>query len=229
MSRSIGPAAFAFLLTLLSGSELRAQWRPAPRPGEDWVSARVHFGMLAPTSTFTDPSFGESSFQSGAALGLSVMTWPWQGRLGFGAQVFRSQTDGYNAEHELAPLALNDPVQWIFTTDVSLRHPMESGFPYVSAGVGLKQYNWAVSRHKEDRFFVWNLAAGFEYRPRVLGPFGLAAELRSYHSKFKGFGIDDGNWRPGTEARPGIGFYGGVVGGQANHDLLFSAGLSVPF
>jgi hypothetical protein len=186
--------------------------------------------LLRPLSTFHDDTYGESSFASGAAVGVSVLTFPLQGRLGFGAQLYRSRTDGQNEQNEFAPLAMNDPVQWVFTADVVLRQVMDFGYPYIAGGVGLKQYNWATSRHKEDRFFVWNLAAGFEYRAQALGPFGLNAELRHYRSSFIGFGIDGGNWRPGDElARPGVGFYGGVVDGQPNNDLLFTLGLSVPF
>jgi len=128
---------------------------------------------------------------------------------------------------------VNSPVQWLFTGEVSMRHPVVresfSGFPYVSAGAGLKQYNWATSTHKADRFFMWSLGAGAELRPRALGPFGLTLDLRSYHSELIAFGIDDGTWEPGTEARPGIGFYGGVVGGQSNLELVFTTGLSLAF
>ncbi len=207
--------------------------RPAPAPGEDWGTVKLDLGMLAPLSTFTDDQFGESSFNSAGAFGASALFWPWQGRLGVGAKLIRSHTEGHNAEHEFAPIAVNDPVQWLFTGEVAVRHLMERAgmdlFPYVAVGLGLKQYNWKRSVHDEDRFFLWSVGGGVELRPAALGPFGVTLDLRSYHSEFIGFGIDDGTWEPGTEARPGIGFYGGVVGGQSNHDLLFTAGLSVPF
>lgn len=208
---------------------LSGQFRDAPSPGQDWGTARIHFGLFSPLSTLEDDTFGRSSFDRGTALGVSVMTFPFQGRLGFGAQLFRSRTDGQNEQYEFAPIAVNDPVQWVFTSDVVLRHLMDRGYPYLAVGAGLKQYNWAVSRHKEDRFFAWNVAAGLEYRAPFLRSFGVAAEVRSLHSKFIGFGIDGGNWRTGREARPGQGFYGGVVDGQPNHDLLFTLGLSIPF
>jgi hypothetical protein len=228
--RVIGCAALALLAGISWTSESSAQIRSAPRPGDDWGTMRVHAGVFAPLSTFHDETFGESRFESGAALGISVMTFPWQGRLGFGAQLYRSHTDGSNEQFEFAPLAVNDPVQWLFTADVVLRHVMDSGYPYLSGGAGLKQYNWATSRHKEDRFFVWNVAVGYEYRVGALGPLGLGAELRYFRSSFVGFGIDGGNWRPGDQvAMPGVGFYGGVVDGQRNNDLLITVGLSVPF
>jgi len=235
MIRGIVSFAVAMLLVIHPGSELNGQLlRDAPLPGQDFGSARLHLGMLAPLTTFTDDMYGESSFESGFAVGASVLVWPFQGRLGLGANLMRSSTEGTNSQYEFAPIALNDPVQWLFTGDVVVRHLMDnfSGFPYVSAGVGLKQYNWAVSIHSEDRFFLWNLAAGLELRPSALGPFALSAEVRSYHSKFIGFGIDDGTWEPGTNANPawpGIGFYGGVVGGQSNHDLLFTTAITMPF
>jgi hypothetical protein len=228
--KTIGCAALALLAALTCTLEASAQFRPAPLPGNDWGTARINVGLFRPLSTFHDDTYGESRFESGAAIGASVLAFPWQGRLGFGAQLFRSRTDGSNEQHEFAPLAVNDPVQWVFTADVVLRQVMDAGYPYVSAGAGLKQYNWATSRHREDRFFVWNLAAGYELRANALGSFGLNAELRYYRSSFIGFGIDGGNWRPGDQlARPGVGFYGGVVDGQPTSDLLLTLGLSVPF
>ncbi len=228
--------ACAIAGALLMGARSAAEAQllgEAPLAGSDWVSLSLDVGLLAPTSTFEDSSFGKSSFASGAALGASVMAWPFQGRLGVGARLVRSQTDGENESSALAPLVVNSPVQWLFTGELSMRHPIVrntfSGFPYVSAGAGLKQYNWAKSVHKEDRFFLWSLGAGVEIRPDAIGPFGINLDLRSYHSKLIAFGIDDGTWRPGTEARPGIGFYGGVVGGQRNHDLLLTTGLSFAF
>ena len=228
--RAIGCAVLALLTTMSSAFEASAQFRPAPRPGSDWGTARISFGVFPPRSTFHDDTFGESRFESGAAVGVSVLTFPFQGRLGFGAQLYRSRTNGTNEQYEFAPIAVNDPVQWVFTADVALRHMMDVGYPYVAGGAGLKQYNWATSRHKEDRFFVWNVAAGFDLRAQALGSFGLNAELRYYRSSFIGFGIDGGNWRPGDRiAIPGYGFYGGEVDGQPNSDLLFTLGLSVPF
>jgi len=220
--------ALAGLLSLGPASRLEAQ---APAVGSDFGSARINVGMLAPTSTFTDPMFGESSFASGAALGASVLVFPWQGRWGIGANLIRSTTEG-EAESEFAPMALNDPTQFLFTVDVAARQMYDSWFGYVAGGAGMKQYNWAASRHSEDRFFLWNVAAGVELRPAILGRFGLAAEVRSYHSKLIAFGIDDGTWEPGTPAQPlypNIGFQGGVVGGQKNHDLLFTGAISIPF
>jgi len=38
--------------------------------------------------------YGQGIFQRGAAIGASVMVWPFQGRLGVGARLVRSQTDG---------------------------------------------------------------------------------------------------------------------------------------
>jgi len=233
MKRLARAGALVSLLLAAGSAGVHAQFAEGPLPGSDWVSLSLDFGLLAPTSTFEDATFGQSSFKSGAALGASVMAWPFQGRLGVGARVVRSQTDGENSQFDLAPLVVNSPVQWLFTSEVSFRHPMVregfSGFPYLSAGAGLKQYNWAKSVHKEDRFFLWSVGGGFELRPRALGPLGLTLDVRSYHSELIAFGIDDGTWKPGTEALPGIGFYGGVVGGQSNHDLLLTTGISVAF
>ncbi len=228
MNRSSLGLVLVTVVTLASAIGLSAQ---SPTIGQDFGSVRINGGVLAPTSTFNDEMYGESSFATGPALGVSVLVWPWQGRLGFGANLVRSSTDG-EAEVELAPMALNDPTQWHFTTGLAYRLPYDTWYPYVAAGVGMKQYNWKMSRHKEDRFFVWDVAAGAEFRPDILGRFGFSTEVRSYHSKLIAFGIDDGTWKPGTQANPawpGIGFYGGVVGGQRNHDLLITAAFTMPF
>jgi hypothetical protein len=228
MKRALLTFAIAGAVATASASELSAQ---APRIGDDFGSARIHVGALAPTSTFTDNIFGESSFATGTAVGASVLVWPWQGRIGFGANLFRSSTDG-QAEVEWAPMALNDPTQWLFSSGLAYRLPYDTWYPYVAAGVGMKQYNWKLSRHKEDRFFLWDVAAGAEARPSFLGRFGFSAEVRSMHSKLIAFGIDDGTWKPGTPAQPlypNIGFYGGVVGGQNNHDLMITAAFTIPF
>jgi hypothetical protein len=194
-------------------------------PGSDHGSVTVHLGLFSPLTTYTDASFGESSLQSGIATGGSVTSWPTGGKWGFRAQIVRTTTEGQNAQYELAPLVVNDPEQWLVTAEAVVRKPMESGsvawFPYVSAGVGGKQYNWAVAVHSEDRFFLWTLAAGFDVRHRVLGPFAFTGEARGYFSEFVGFGIDDGTWEPG--------FYGGKSGGVPTRDLMISTGFSLVF
>jgi hypothetical protein len=194
-------------------------------PGSDHGSFTVHVGLFSPTTTYRDASFGESSLQSALATGGSVTTWPTAGNWGIRAQVIRSKTEGYNAQHEFAPLAVNDPTQWLVTAEAVVRKPMTSGsvswFPYLSAGVGGKQYNWAVAVHSEDRFFLWTLATGFDVRHRLLGPLAFTGEARGYFSEFHGFGIDDGTWEPG--------FYGGKVGGVATRDLMFTTGFSLVF
>ena len=217
--KAVAFAAVA-LLVLLS-SQASAQ----TLPGNDYGSLSVHVGLFSPQTTYTDRSYGESSFASGLATGASVSTWPTQGRWGFRFQLVRSETDGQNAQYELAPIAVNDPTQWIVSSEFQYRIPMDfgsvAGFPYMSAGVGAKQYNWKVSVHQEDRFFLWTAGAGFDLRHRLLGPFALTAEARGYFSKFRAFGIDDGTWEED--------FYGGKVGGVATRDLMFTTGFSMVF
>jgi hypothetical protein len=194
-------------------------------PGNDWGAVTVHAGLLSPQTKYQDASFGESWFESGFAVSASAVVWPTQGRLGIRTQLVRSRTDGANASFPLAPIAVNDPVQWIVTGEGVFRLPVDfgslAGFPYLSAGVGLKQYNWATSVHQEDRSFLWTVGLGADARHRLLGPFALNVEGRAYFSKFKSFGIDDGTWEPG--------FYGGTVGGVATRDFLLSTGLSFVF
>lgn len=216
-------ATFAAVVLLAVSSTVRASAQTLP--GSDYGSLTVHLGLFSPQTTYTDASFGESSFASALATGFSASTWPTQGRWGIRVQLVRSKTDGQNAQFPFAPIAVNDPTQWILSGDFQYRFPMDfgsvAGFPYLSAGVGAKQYNWAVSVHQEARSFLWTAAGGFDLRHRFLGPLALTAEARAYFSKFKSFGIDDGTWEPG--------FYGGDVGGVATRDFMFSTGLSVVF
>jgi hypothetical protein len=194
-------------------------------PGDDYGSLAVHFGLFSPTTTYTDQTYGESSFKSGMATGVSVTTWPTSGNWGFRFELVRTETDGHNAQFEFAPIAVNDPTQWLISGEFALRRPMSFGSvsssPYISGGVGAKQYNWKVSVHQEDRFFLLTAGAGLDFRHRLLGPFALTAEARGYFSKFAAFGIDDGTWEPG--------FYGGSVGGQSTRDLMFTTGFSLVF
>jgi hypothetical protein len=206
---------------LLSAAPVGAQLLP----GNDYGSVTVHAGLLSPQTKYRDASFGESWFESGFALSASATAWPTRGRWGVRAQLVRSKTDGSNATFPLAPIAVNDPTQWIVTGEAIVRLPMDfgslAGFPYLSAGVGAKQYNWAVSVHQEDRSFLWTVGLGADMRHSLLGRFALNVEGRAYFSEFKFFGVDDGTWEPG--------FYGGEVGGVGTRDFLFSTGLSFVF
>jgi hypothetical protein len=185
----------------------------------------VHVGLLSPQTKYHDTSFGESWFESGLALSASAVAWPTESWWGIRAQLVRSKTNGMYATFPLAPIAVNDPTQWILTGELIARKSVDFGtlvaIPYVSAGVGGKQYNWAVSVHQEDRGMIWTVGLGTEARHRLLGPFALSVDGRAYFSKFKSFGIDDGTWEPG--------FYGGKVGGVATRDFMISTGLSYVF
>ena len=218
MRKAAFAAAFLAVLTPNLGSAQTL-------PGNDHGSIAVHLGLFSPTTTYTDRSYVESSFESGLATGFSVTTWPTSGNWGFRFELVRSVTNGHNAQFEFAPIAVNDPTQWLFSGEFALRRPMELGSlstsPYISAGAGAKQYNWKVSVHQEDRSFLWTAGAGLDLRHRFLGPFALQAEARGYLSKFKFFGIDDGTWEPG--------FYGGEVGGVSTRDFMISTGFAMVF
>lgn len=210
------------LAVAMSTTDLAAQVLNNPRLGEELASVNFRLGLLAPQTTFTDESFGESSFDNGVALGFSVAAWPaFNNRVGLRGTLVRSQTDGRNSTSELAPIAINDPNVYFYTLEAAVRAPMGAGFPYISAGYGGKHYTWAVSAHKVSRFAAMTAAAGYEMRPAALGPFGLNAELRGYRSNFRAFGIDDGTWEDGP--------YGGLAGGVKNLDLLFTTGFSLYF
>jgi hypothetical protein len=194
-------------------------------PGNDFGAVTVHAGFFSPTTKYHDTSFGESWFERGFAVSASAVAWPTESWWGIRAQLVRTKTDGRNASFPLAPIAVNDPTQWILTGELAARKSVDFGtlvaIPYLSAGIGGKQYNWAVSVHQEDRSLLWTAGLGAEARHSMLGPFALSVEGRMYLSKFKSFGIDDGTWEPG--------FYGGKVGGVGTRDFLFSTGLSYVF
>ena len=232
MKRAAALCAIALLVGGATSTAASAQLGAPLRIGEDWASLGIEAGLFSPLTTFTDDSYGESKFNSAMSLSASAAVWPMFSRqVGIRVKLTRSETDGENSTSELAPIAVNDPTQWIATTELVGRRPMQFGSmdaaPFLSFGAGLRQYNWAVSVHDESRFFTLTAATGIEIRPAALGPVGFTAELRGYRSKFRAFGIDDGTWETGTPAREGtnIGFYGGVVGGVDNHDLVLSAGL----
>ena len=229
-------AAVAILLAVPSAREAEAQ---QDADGREWVTFALDFGLFSPMTTFQDNMFGESSFESAMALGFSVTAWPHE-RFGFRAKMSRSSTNGTNETSEFAPLAVQDPTQWSFTGEATARHSLEMGGmavrPYVALGAGMRHYTWEAARHDESKFFTWTAAAGANIRPASLGPFGITAEVRGYRSQFNNFGINGGNWRPGTPARPvdddigtDIGFYGGVVDKLWSNDLMLTVGISYSY
>ncbi|MQA91684.1 MAG: hypothetical protein GEU90_15925 [Gemmatimonas sp.] len=225
-------AVMAVVLAMTSALDASAQLGPAPQLGDDWGSISVNLGLFAPMSTFEDDQFGKSSFENASALTISATAWPmFERRVGVRAQVVRSRTEGSNEMSEFAPIAANDPTQWLMTAELVGRLPMATGFPFVSAGVGMKQYNWARSLHDESRFFTITGAGGYELRPPMLAPLAFTAELRGYYSSFRAFGIDDGTWEPGPRAieDTDVGFFGGIVGGVSNVDMLLTLGLGFYF
>src|SRR5262245_23146083 len=82
-------------------------------PGNDFGSVTVYAGVLSPRTKYTDASFGQSWFESGLAVSGAATAWPTRGRWGIRAQLVRSKTNGVNASFPLAPIAVNDPTQWI--------------------------------------------------------------------------------------------------------------------
>lgn len=206
---------------------------------DTWASLGVSFGAFSPQTTFTDPSFGESNFEGASAIGFSARAWP-HSNFGIGIDVTRSKTDGTNSTSDLAPIAVNDPSQWSFISELVGRTSFEVGGvavdPSLSAGVGIRYYIWSLAIQDESMFLVLTGSLGAEIRPEALGPFGITAEVRGYRSKFEAFGINGGNWRPGTPARPvdpavgtDIGFYGGVVDKVWSHDVLLRLGIAFNF
>lgn len=225
--------AIALLLTASSVTGVSAQ------EGREWATFGVDFGMFSPMTTFEEPSFGNSSFESAMALGFSVTAWPHE-RFGVRGKISRSRTNATNENSEFSALAVQDPTQWSFTGEVTARHMLEMSDigvnPYVALGVGMRHYTWHAARHDESKFFTWTAAAGADVRPEALGPFGITVEVRGYRSQFNAFGIHGGNWRPGTAAREvddaigtDIGFYGGEVDVLWNHDVQLAVGLTFSF
>jgi hypothetical protein len=234
--RGVLVAATVVLLAASSARDANAQ---GALDREEWATFGVEFGRFAPRTTFQDATFGESSFRAASAIGFSAAAWPHR-RVGLRFKVARSQTDGTNESSEYAPIAVQDPTQWSFTGEITGRHGLEMGtlsvLPYIALGAGMRHYTWQAARHNESKFFTWTAAGGADIRPSALGPFGISVEVRGYRSVFNVFGINGGNWRPGTAARPvdddvgtDIGFYGGVVDSVWSHDFMFTIGLSYSY
>src|SRR5690606_25211109 len=88
--------------------------------GYEIASATLKMGMLSPRTTFTDNSFGESSFSNGLAVGVTATAWPvFNRRVGLKAQIIRSETDGQNETSEFAPIAVNDPTVYLYTLELA--------------------------------------------------------------------------------------------------------------
>jgi hypothetical protein len=226
MNKIAESAAAVLILSLTIAGSLNAQLSNAAGPGTEIGQATIKLGVLSPRTTFTDDSFGESSFGDGMAIGLQAAAWPMFGnRVGVRGELVRSETDGKNEQFEFAPIAVNDPTVYLFTLELAVRQPVTLAnivaVPFLSGGYGGKHYTWAISQHKSSRFGTWTAATGLDLRPTRLGSIGITTELRAYGSTFRGFGIDDGTWAPG--------FYGGDVGGVNNLDMLLSTGISLNF
>jgi len=212
----------ALLFAVLgSASEAAAQFFDGPPAGREMVSVHLKTGLLAPMTTFDDPDFGETGYANGVAFGAGVSVWPaLDRRLGLKVTLIRSNTDG-EADSEWAPIVVNSPTVWAFSTEAAFRLPMAGGYPYISAGYGLKQYTWVTATYQADRDGALTGAVGYELRPGALGGLGLNFELRGYRTEYRAFGVNDGNWTDGP--------YGGNVGGVSNLDLLFTTGVSIHF
>ncbi|MEX1258715.1 MAG: hypothetical protein WEG36_13960 [Gemmatimonadota bacterium] len=232
--KGVAFAGAALLATTAFAPGASAQLGSGPGAGDEIVNFAIHFGMLAPVTKFDDPTGGQSSLESGAAFGASATVWPYE-RIGLRAKVMRSSNSGTNDEFPFAALAVQEATQWMLTGEVVARQTFDtgsfSGFPYIAAGVGGKQYYWSNALHDEERYFVVTGAGGVEVRHASLGRFGFNAEVRAYRSNFNSFGINGGNWRVGTPANPiePVGFYGGVTDDVTNWDVMFTTGVSMTF
>jgi hypothetical protein len=89
----------------------------------EWASFSVEYGAFSPRTTFEDPAFGKSSFETAGAIGFAVAAWPHE-RLGLRLKAVRSDTNGTNETSEFAPIAVQDPRQYSFTGEVTARHAL---------------------------------------------------------------------------------------------------------
>ena len=92
-------------------------------PGNDYGAVGVNLGLLAPQTKYNDTSFGKSWFESGFAVSAVATAWPTSGSWGFRAQLTRSKTDGANESFPFAPIAVNDPTQWLVTGELAPSRP----------------------------------------------------------------------------------------------------------
>jgi len=213
--------ATAVLIAVADAGVASAQFFGGPPSGAEIATVHLKGGLIAPISTFDDVDMGETSYANGVVYGASVTAWPALGRkLGVMVNILRGQTDGVS-EYEWAPIVVNSPTIWLLTTELAGRLPLGSGAPYVSLGAGMKQYTWVNASYLADRDFALTGSLGYDLRLPSLGGLGFHAELRGYHSEYRAFGVNDGDFEDGP--------MGGKVGGQQNIDLMFTTGLSIHF
>jgi opacity protein-like surface antigen len=184
---------FVVVLSLLfalplshSGSKAHAQWAAGVQ-GEDHVSVALHAGIFSPATDLSDGT----SFDSGTSLGLSATYWPLA-RFGLNGFAFTSETEA-TASPETAASAFDPSVRG-FTIGPIVRYPMASGglalAPYASAGVGAKQYNWAIKvPRRSNTALAWSLGGGVDIRPASSPQYGLQIEARNLRSNYQWHGF----------------------------------------
>lgn len=214
--RTRAAIGFAILVTLLTGTPLRAQFWQAGVPGEDVGSISLYGGLLQPNTTYEDGS----TFESGISGGVSVSYWPYR-YFGMKALVIRSRTEGREGQ-EFSPLRFQNPTVWLYNLDLAVRYPIVGSslalVPYLAGGVGGKTFRWDPSWPEQIGMSAptKSAAAGFEIRPtgrnRTLG---IVVEARGYNYGYTGFNYQWGE---------GIGRHIGDP--QESTDLLFSVGLT---
>jgi len=194
--RMLGIALSALVLVAqpVSGQIL---WE-AGQPGDDIGSVAVMFGVLAPSTSFSDDG---SSFEQGTALGLALNYWPFE-RLGLRTHVLRAKTPGDHGDLAPCPptpcsaIGYQEPVVWDYALEAAVRLPMGGGglnwFPYLSAGVAGKSYRWSVDVPRVGYTGGgFTAAGGVEVRTASMGPFGFIAEARTYQTKFQTLGKNE--------------------------------------
>lgn len=211
----------AAFFTLGDAGVAPAQFINGPPAGEEIVTIHLKGGLLVPMSTFDDRDFGETSYANGFAIGVGVSAWPaFDRRVGVKVNLLRSHTDGVS-DFEWAPIVVNSPRVWLFSTELAARLPVGNGYPYLSVGYGMKQYSWVNVAYKADRDGTLTGSVGYEQSVPAFGGIMFNAELRGYRSSYRAFGVNDRTHEFGP--------LGGIVGGVPNLDLLITTGLSLRF
>lgn len=168
----------------------------------DGFSVAALGGGLSPAA-----DVGDGDFDASGSGGLEATAWLGD-HVGLRATGLYAATD---AAPQIPPvLEGEDPNVFLYSGDVVLRYPIDvmatDGFlqPYLVGGLGAKTYDFETIDTETD--LAGNVGAGVEYRVGDEGRWGLLVEARDYISEFDQLGVED-----------------------TQHDIAWTAGVSLNF
>lgn len=178
-------AAAALFLALAAPAQLSGQRVYTGLPGQDVGSIALNLGAILPSTSLPDGS----NFNSGLAGGAAITIWPFR-HLGMRGNLLYGQSGVSPGAGSRARVALEDPNVLLYSGELALRYPMESGrfawFPYLSAGVGGKTYRWAheFTGLKSNFNGALTYSGGVEVRPSSSPRYGFVVGMSQYRTTY---------------------------------------------